>query len=353
MRIYENESIAPYTTINLGGKARFFCICDNEDELKKCIDFAKENNYSFKVISGGSNVVFPDDGYNGLIIQLSGEKISVIEDSDLNQTIEVWAGTKLDDFIKWSIENSLSGIECLSGIPGSIGATPIQNVGAYGQQIGEVIKSVIAYDFNNNSYINFKNDECKFNYRTSIFKKNYKNNLIITKILIELSKRDIDNYSYKDLIKEIEKCNGYNNLRRKEKLNFIRNTICKIRKNKSMIYDKSDPDSISCGSFFLNPHLNESEFKKFYKLAKEKNLDPPYLKDNSGYKISAAYLIENSGFHKGYIKNGAGISKKHSLALVNYGCDTKTLLKLAEEIRINVKNNFGITLDIEPDIINM
>lgn len=351
MEIFENHLIAPYTTINLGGRAKIFCVCHNEDDVKECLTISFDKKYPVKVISGGSNIIFPDEGYDGIIMKISGEKITVVEDNKENQIVEVWAGTEWDKFVKWSIDNSLSGIECLSGIPGSCGATAIQNVGAYGQEVNSVIKKVVAFDFANNEYKIFKNADCEFGYRTSVFKKDYKNKLIILKVYFELSKNKIYDYTYPDLKKEIEKCEDYNKFNRLEKLKFIRNSIYKIRKNKSMIYDKSDPDSISCGSFFLNPVLTQEQFKRFYNLSQKKNLNPPYFKINSNYKIPAAFLIENSGFYRGYIKNGAGISKKHSLALVNYGCETKSLLKLVEEIKERVKCIFGITLEIEPEIV--
>lgn len=351
MNILENIKISEYTTINLGGRAKYFCVCYNEDDVKKCLTLAQEKKLPVKIIAGGSNVIFSDKGYGGLILKLEGEKIKVIEDNTESQHILVWAGTNWDNFVKWSIDNNLSGIECLSCIPGSCGATPIQNVGAYGQEVSSAIKKVIALDIENFSYVEFNNSDCEFGYRTSIFKKKYKNKLIILNILFELSKNKIDKYLYPDLQNKINKCHEFEKFDRKKKLAFIREIVYKIRKSKSMIYDKSDPDSISCGSFFLNPVLNEGEFKNFMNLAKSKNLDPPCFKIDSGYKISAAYLIENSEFQKGFIKEGAGISKKHSLALVNYGCDTKSLLNLAKAIQDSVRNNFGITLEFEPDII--
>lgn len=354
MEIFKNHLIAPYTTINLGGEAELFCVCYNEQDLIECIKLAKEGKKSIKIISGGSNVIFPDEKFEGIVIKLSGEKINIIEDKTDSIVVDVWAGMEWDSFIKWSIENGFSGIECLSGIPGSCGATVIQNIGAYGQEVGNVIKEVIVYDIDRGEYKNIKNKDCEFEYRTSIFKnKTYKNRYIIVNVLFELSKSQIENYSYPDLRNEIEKNKKYNKYSRLEKLKFVREMVIKIRRNKSMIYDKTDPDSISCGSFFLNPILNQEQFQKFYKLSKEKNLNPPFFKIDHNYKIPAAFLIESSGFYKGYMKEGAGISKKHCLALVNYGCTAKSLLNLAEEIREKVKSNFGIILQIEPDIVKI
>ncbi|MCX7833323.1 MAG: UDP-N-acetylmuramate dehydrogenase [Ignavibacteria bacterium] len=351
MEVFENHLIAPYTTINLGGEARFFCNCNSEEDLRNCVKFSKENNYRLKIIAGGSNVIFPDEGFRGVVAKIEGEDIKIIKEAKEFVLVETWAGTDWDNFVKWSIENSFSGIECMSGIPGSCGATVIQNVGAYGQEISNVINEVITFDIESGKNRIFKNEDCKFGYRTSVFKNVYKGKVIITKVVFRLSRNTIDDYSYPDLKNEITKYKEYSNFSRIEKLKFIRNAVYKIRKSKSMIYDKNDPYSISCGSFFLNPILNREEFEKFYSLAKEKKLDPPYFKVNTNYKIPAAYLIEKSGFYKGYIKNGAGISKKHSLALVNFGCSTESLLNLANDIKDKVKNEFGISLEIEPDII--
>lgn len=352
MEIFKNHLIAPYTTINLGGEAELFSICYSEKDLMECVRLATEKKKSIKIISGGSNVIFPDEGFKGMVIKLSGKKINVIEDKIDSVFVNTWAGTEWDSFVEWSVDNELSGIECLSGIPGSCGATVIQNVGAYGQEVCNVIKEVIAFDIDKGEYKNIKNKDCEFGYRTSVFKnKAYRNRYIIVNVVFELSKSQIENYSYPDLKNEIKKNKKYNKYSRLEKLKFVRDAVIKIRRSKSMIYDKSDPDSISCGSFFLNPILNQEQFQNFYRLSKEKNLNPPFFKMDDNYKIPAAFLIESSGFYKGYIKDGAGISKKHSLALVNYGCTAKSLLNLAEEIREKVKNNFGIILQIEPDVV--
>ena len=347
-----NILLAPHTTINLGGNARYFCECLNENDLTECLKFAQNNNLQYVIIGGGSNIIFPDEGYDGLVIKLSGEYIEVTGEIDAEVLIKVWAGTNWDKFVEWSVNNGYQGIECLSGIPGSTGATPIQNVGAYGQEVSVTIVNTGCINKINFERIAFSNSRCKFGYRDSIFKNEYRDKHIINYVIFKLSKVNEPEIKYYDLIDEINNSPEYNTLSKREtKLKFIRNKVIGIRKSKSMVQDDADSESKSCGSFFTNPVLDFDEFSEVKAKIRELGFDMPFYKSKDKFKIPAAFLIENAGFEKGYSKGRAGISRNHTLALVNRGGTTKELLALADEIKNTVFGKFGIKLNIEPFII--
>lgn len=364
MNIEENYSIAPLTTIGLGGAARYLIECNSPNDIKDAIVFSREKNLKFFVLAGGSNVVFPDKGFNGVIILLRSNKNSHLEERTLSMesaagvvlqdqssiTLNIPAGQNWDNFVRYTVNNGYSGIECLSGIPGSLGATPVQNVGAYGQEIKDVFVSLNAIDVETLEEKTFTNKDCKFDYRQSRFKKNDKGNYIITDVTLKLSKTEDPKIKYPELQKYISENTNYDSADSlKEKLKIIRESVIAVRKKKSMVIDANDPNTRSCGSFFMNPVLDESLYTAF--LLSTESLDPPSYKTGNKYKIPAAWLIENSGFYKGYRYQGAGISTNHTLALVNYNGTSKELLELADLIRGKVYEKFGISLHAEPEIL--
>lgn len=345
--VKENVNISEFTTIKLGGPARFFVNCISEDQIRFAINFAKEKSCKLEVISGGSNVVFPDAGFDGVVAKIDTKGIQFLEE-DEHIVSEVMAGENWDDFVLSCIQQSLSGIECMSGIPGSVGATPVQNVGAYGQEVREVIQSVEVMDRESLERKMFLRSECNFSYRESRFKSAENNRYIITKVKFRFKKNSAPNIKYAELISQIERPGtGYHTANLKEKLFFIRDAVLKLRKSKSMIIDANDPDSKSCGSFFKNPVIGENKFN----LLKDISPHVPNFKYGKEYKIPAAWLIEQSGYGKGYVKGGVGISKKHSLALININGTTEELLGLANEIVKSVNEKFDIALEREPVVI--
>lgn len=340
------------TTIKLGGKAKFFYECKSIEDLKECLIFARSESIPVQVIGGGSNIIFPDEGFNGIVIKIDIKGFEFEESNDDSEIVTVGAGENWDDFVKLCIDKNLAGIECLSGIPGSVGATPIQNVGAYGQEVSETILSVTALDRESLEIVKFENKDCNFSYRQSRFKNKDRDKFIITEVTFKLNNLVEPKIKYTEIQKKVEALDNYNSLKRgKEKLTAVRNIVLETRKSKSMVIDKNDPNTISCGSFFTNPILSEKEFKKFEKICEENKLSFPSLKIPEGIKIQAAWLIENSGFYKGFRKWGAGISENHSLALINCGGSAKELLDLAEDIESTVYSKFNIRLKKEPIII--
>jgi UDP-N-acetylmuramate dehydrogenase len=341
---FSERVLSGLTTIKLGGPAKNFIECKSEDEIIEVLLHASENNLNVFVLSGGSNVIFDDEGYQGIVLKTGLKGIDFSGDS-----VSVKAGEDWDEFVKLSVDNDYAGLECLSGIPGTVGATPIQNVGAYGQEVGNVITLVKAIDRQTLKKITFAKEDCEFSYRKSRFKNRETERYIITEVIFELKQSGEPIIKYPELEKyigtyvDLKTLNSSN-----ERLLAVREAVLKIRRNKSMIFDENDPDSYSCGSFYTNPVINREDFFKFLGICKQKSLNPPYFREGKNYKISAAWLIENAGFKKGYTVNGMGISNKHTLALVNRGGTTKDLMNLSNLIIMGVFDVFGIRPEMEP-----
>jgi len=351
MKIEENINLSEKTTIKLGGRAKYFTKCENTAEIKLALEYAKKNSLPKLILGGGSNIVFSDSGYSGLIIKTTGTEIKII--SETNESVEIYvsAGTEWDKFVEWSVENGFTGVECLSGIPGCTGAVPIQNVGAYGQEVSSTIKKLHTIFTENIEDKIISNPECKFDYRYSIFKDELKDKYIIAGVEFELSKTKDVNFKYPDLKREIEKSEDFNKISsRRERLKYIRNKVIEIRKRKGMVIDETDSDTISCGSFFTNPVISYEDYKDKLKRFPDFRLISSFSA-KGGIKLSAAKLIEVSGFSKGYSENGAGISGKHSLALINKGGTSKALISLAEKIQSSVYKKFEISIKIEPVVV--
>lgn len=342
--------LSNFTTIKLGGTAKYFAQFSNIYELRELLNFAKKENLKTQIIGGGSNIIFPDEGFNGLVLKNNIKELTYDFTND-NIIIKVGGGCVWDKFVYFCVNEGFHGIECLSGIPGSVGATPIQNVGAYGQEVSDVIIGVQALRVEDNSVVSFHKDECGFGYRRSIFKREQKDKYIITDVIFRLKKNIEPELKYKELADEVGKNPDYKNYSNEDKLKFVHDKVIHIRKRKSMVVDSADANSVSCGSFFMNPILNEEEYKKFDENLFHFPLKPRVFKTENGYKIPAAWLIEHAGFHKGLNRNGAAISENHSLALVNKGCTTKQLLELAHEIENKVQQLFGIKLHKEPVVV--
>ena len=368
MQIQKDILLSDFTTIRLGGKAKYFCQCMHEEEIIECLEFARKEKLKVQILGGGSNIVFSDKGFNGLVIKIVLKGMSVFGKGESNDVeITSKAGEDWDSFMLFCVSEGFSGLECLSGIPGNVGAAPIQNIGAYGHEVNETIVDVTAIDKNTFVKRTFSNKECKFGYRKSRFKNEDRDRYIITEIRFKLSRNSDPKIKYPELIDYLSK-NYFLNAEVKsdsllkelknpvEKLKIVRNAVLEIRKRKSMVIDSKDPDSVSCGSFFVNPVISEENYKNLelkYR-EKEKNyglFEIPHYITKEGIKVPAAWLIEKAGFYKGYKKGGTGISSKHTLALVNKGGTAKDILNLAKQIEVKVYKMFGIKLEKEPLII--
>lgn len=344
---FKSVMLSDFTTIKLGGAANMFveCVCD--DDILKSLTFAREKKIRFQVLGGGSNSVFSDEGFDGVVLFINSKGIEKSGD-----TFSVKAGERWDDFVKFAVGLGFSGVECLSGIPGSAGATPIQNVGAYGQEVADVIVCVRAIDTESLKFVEFSKVDCDFSYRSSRFKSADRNRFVITDVSFKLNAAGAAEIKYKELNDFLGTYEGFNLLENgKDKLAAVRDAVIAIRRGKGMVYDECDAESFSCGSFFTNPVLNEKEFDDFIFVCKSLNVEARSFKVGEGYKVSAAWLIEKAGFEKGFTENGVGISSKHTLAIVNRGGTTRELIDFAERIRMSVFEKFKIELVREPVVV--
>ena len=324
-KIKKSFSLKENNLLKIDSTAKFFIEIFDLEDLKNIRNFTSTKKINFCILGEGSNVVLPNL-LNKFVIKISFNKIS-IEDN----LITVGAGKNWDDFVLWSLENGYCGLENLSGIPGSIGAAPIQNIGAYGSEVSDFIDEVICFDMDSNSLVSFTNNDCKFSYRQSIFQD--KDSLIVIKVKFKLTKDFQPNLEYEDL----------NFLKAEEITPFIiRKHILKIRKAKI-----SDPkEHPNVGSFFKNPIISLDELEKIKQILPKIKF---YSYIDNKVKISAAFLIESLSL-KGFVLNNARVSEKHSLVLENKSEKSEDILDLASHIQASVLENYNINLELEPQI---
>jgi len=324
-KIKKSFSLKENNLLKIDATAKFFIEIFDLEDLKNIQNFTSTKKINFCFLGEGSNVVLPNL-LNKVVIKVSFNEIS-IEDN----LISVGAGKNWDDFVLWSLDNGYSGLENLSGIPGSIGAAPIQNIGAYGSEVSDFIDEVICFDMESNSFVSFTNNDCKFSYRQSIFQD--KDSLIVVKVKFKLTKDFHPNLEYEDLnFLEAEGISPF----------IIRKHILKIRKAKI-----SDPkENPNVGSFFKNPIISLDELEKIKQILPSIKF---YSYIDNKVKISAAFLIESLNL-KGFVLNNARVSEKHSLVLENQSEKSEDILNLASHIQSSVMENYNINLEIEPQI---
>jgi UDP-N-acetylmuramate dehydrogenase len=340
--IRENVPLADKTTFRIGGAARFFVAARSERDIVEAIHLAEKNDWEIFVLGGGSNVLIADEGFDGLVLQTALKGISVLPENGENVLVTAQAGEDWDDFVRFSVAENLAGVECLSGIPGLVGGTPVQNVGAYGQEVAESIVAVRAFDRKNKKFVDLTNRECGFSYRKSIFNTSQKNRYIVTGATYALRSGGAPKIVYKDLREFFGE--------RRPNLLETREAVIKIRAAKSMVIDENDPNSRSAGSFFKNPLVSKNEFAQICDRASAAGLENvPHYPAGENVKVPAAWLIENAGFQKGFRRGNAGLSSRHTLAVVNLGAATaREILELKKEIEARVWARFGVALETEP-----
>lgn len=344
--------ISKFSTIGLGGKADYFFDVESKVELQKAIDWCTEQSIEFRIVGGFSNLLFSDHGYRGALIRLINQDLEITSKNDTHWQVRVDAGYEWDEFVSWAISQDLAGTECLSGIPGKVGASPIQNIGAYGQDVSKTITEVEVYDLESKNFKKLSNSDCSFSYRNSRFKKSINLTEIIWSVSFELELFGEPLMKYTDLLKRAKSNHRYKQQAAgKEQLTAVRNTVLEIRKSKSMIYNPKDKNSRSLGSFFLNPVVSKESFDYMCEQLSAKKEDIPYFSVDNGIKISAAWLIEQAGFKRGHQYRGVGLSEKHSLAIINRGGSTKEVLELAEAIQQTIHEKYKIKLKPEPQHI--
>jgi UDP-N-acetylmuramate dehydrogenase len=340
--IRQNISLAPFTTLRIGGPARFFCDIRTEAELLESLAFARENSLPAFVLGGGSNLVVPDSGFDGLVIHIALDGAIVPSREGDQVTYTVPAGVEWDRFVLSVCEQGVSGVECLAGIPGTVGGTPVQNVGAYGQEVAETIASVRALDLENNRFVELSNAECGFAYRRSIFNTTHRGRYIVTAVTFRFDPRRKPHLTYADLTRHF----GETEPTPLE----IYHAVREIRHRKGMLLVDGEPDCRSAGSFFKNPIVEREIFDGIasgLRLAPDQI--PHWPAEEGRIKLPAAWLLERAGFVKGFAMGNAGISSRHTLALINRGnASAGDIFALRNAIQYTVKELFGISLEQEP-----
>ncbi len=349
--ILENQPLDSYTTLGVGGSARFLIEAGDESQVFAGMDFAESKGLPIFILGGGSNILVSDAGFPGLVIRVALG--GILPKPALGpEVVEVGAGENWDTFVSWAIDRNLAGIECLSGIPGTVGGTPVQNVGAYGQEVGEVISSVRVIDRESSSLRELDAADCLFSYRASLFNTSGRDRYIVLGVCFRLSAGGHPCIEYSDLK------SFFSRSTESPSLAGVRDAVLRIRASKGMLLEPDCPDSRSAGSFFKNPIVTGKVAAGIEELARSRgNLGagaamPVFRAPGDMVKLSAAWLIENSGFRKGYARGRAGLSSKHVLALVNLGGATAAeIMELAGVIRARVGECFGVELCLEPVLV--
>jgi UDP-N-acetylmuramate dehydrogenase len=347
-RVRGGVALAELTTLRLGGPARRLVETVTAEEAIEAVAAADAAGEPVLVLGGGSNLVIADAGFPGTVVRLLTRGVSL----DGAGRLTVAAGEPWDELVTRVVSEGLAGIEALSGIPGSTGATPIQNVGAYGQQVSDTVVGVRAYDRRAGEVVELTGAQCAFSYRSSVFRHCDRHLLLEVTYALERSAQ-ASPIRYPELARTLGLKTGD-----RPPLAEVRAAVLGLRRAKGMVIDPDDPDSVSAGSFFTNPILPPEHFAELQRRAVERlgdgALPPGWPEADGQVKTSAAWLIERAGVHRGSASGSVGISSKHTLALVNRGgATTSELLDLAREVRERVRTAFGVTLAPEPTLVGV
>jgi UDP-N-acetylmuramate dehydrogenase len=347
LKILENIALASLTTLGIGGSARWFVEATSEAEIADACLWAREQGVPLFVLGGGSNVLVADKGFEGLALHVAIRHAEPggmeLEDGLLRAA----AGTPWDDCIEQALRANCAGLECLAGIPGTVGGTPVQNVGAYGQEVASVIVRVRAFDRAAQEFVEFANAECGFAYRRSRFNSTDRGRFVVTRVDYRLRRNGAPTLTYAELKAH------FSNWKAVPTLAEVAEAVRGIRRSKGMLLVEGDPDCRSAGSFFKNPPVTAEVAERVRQIAADSGVAMRVFPAEGGMvKIPAAWLIEQAGFRKGFALGAAGISSRHTLALVNRGGATAAeILALAEKIRTRVEERFGIWLEMEPEMV--
>ncbi len=346
--VREHVPLAPLTTLGMGGPARFLVDAVDEGAVTEALEFARVRSCPVFVLGGGSNVLVADAGFPGLVLRVGLRGIRGLDDPG-EAVIRVAAGEVWDTFVQAAVERQCAGVECLSGIPGSAGGTPVQNVGAYGQEVAEVITGLRALDRDALRVVEIDRAGCGFGYRSSIFNTACVNRYVILTVDFALRRNGPPRIAYPDLQRQFEGRSGDASLAE------VREAVLRARAAKAMLLVPGDPDACSAGSFFRNPVVDRAHFRTIVHAARSRGIvsqdqaPPSFPAPDDRVKLSAAWLIERAGFAKGYARGRVGVSHRHTLALINRGGGTAAeLLSLAQEIQAGVRVVFGVDLTPEP-----
>jgi UDP-N-acetylmuramate dehydrogenase len=363
----EQVPLSGYTTLRLGGAAATFVEAGSSEDVTDAVRGVDAGGGQLLVLGGGSNLVVADEGFPGTVLRIGTAGISVAEDGG-RVLVTAAAGENWHRLVEWSVAEKLAGIECLAGIPGLVGATPIQNVGAYGQEVSATVATVTAYDRASGSVVSLSGPECGFGYRTSVFKRTGwpssaapsaaapTGRWVVLDVTFALERDPMSRpVSYAQLAAHLGVAIG-----ERAPVDVVRSAVLDLRRGKGMVLDPADPDTASAGSFFTNPVLSPAGLAELERVAAARlglpGVRVPYFPAAGGQvKVPAAWLIEHSGFGKGFPGHGAArISSKHTLALANVGgASTADVLGLARQIVSGVRSAFGIELASEPVLVGV
>lgn len=352
-KLQQNTPLAPFTTFGIGGPARWFVEAASESEIVEATAWARERGLALFVLGGGSNLLVADAGFDGLVLKIGLRGIDVEEVTETGcRMYGAAAGEDWDRFVERTVQDNCAGIECLAGIPGVVGGTPVQNVGAYGQEVSSSIDRVRVFDLEAQDFIEFSAEECGFAYRRSRFNSVDRGRYIVTRVDYRLKANGAPTVRYADLQRVLQQ---ETQEAKQPSLAEVAAVVRRVRQAKGMLLVDGDADCRSAGSFFKNPIVGEEQVRH---VAAVSGKEPPRFPAgtdpaNAGQvKLPAAWLIEQAGFSKGYVLGAAGVSSRHTLALINRGgASAAQVLALAGEINAAVEARFGIHLEMEPVMV--
>jgi UDP-N-acetylmuramate dehydrogenase len=352
--IRENVPLGPLTTLQVGGAAEYYLQATSLEDVEGGEGWAHAWDVPLLVLGGGSNVVLADEGFAGLVLHVDVHGVDTTP-VDGGVEIDVAAGEEWDDVVAMTVKNGWTGLECLSGIPGRVGATPIQNVGAYGQEVSETITHVRVIDRKERRLRSLSNEECGFGYRTSRLKREDRDRFVVLGVRFRLRAGARPEVKYADVVADLKGIGAW-----PPTVNQVRQSVLGIRRRKSMVLDPADPNHRSVGSFFLNPVVKpevlESVRARLRSAGESEAAGqmPAFQAADGQFKLSAAWLIEKAGFERGHERGRVGLSTNHALALVNRGGATASeVVALAAEVHARVHDRFGLNLEPEPALLGV
>jgi UDP-N-acetylmuramate dehydrogenase len=351
VRVTANASLAPLTTLRLGGHATRLVTVESEAEVVEAVREVDSRGEKLLVIGGGSNLVISDAGFDGTVVRMATRGRSrVVDPAGARVLVTAQAGEPWDEFVAAMVGEGLAGVESLAGIPGLVGAVPMQNVGAYGQDVSETIVRLRAYDRELREVVEIQREACAFAYRSSAFRG--KDRHVILDVTFALERTEHSRpIRYAELARALGVAEG-----ERASLARVRGAVVELRRKKGMVLDPSDPDTTSAGSFFTNPILSGHELEALRERAREEGTIPVFPEADGRHKVSAGWLIERAGFTKGFAGEGGrvAVSSKHALALTHRSsATTNELVALARQIRDGVHARFGVMLENEPVFVGV
>ncbi len=347
MQIREQVPLAPLTTLGVGGAAQFYTEAATAAQIAEAVEWSRERRLPVFLLGGGSNLLVSDGGFPGLVVKIAIRGIQRATQGE-RALFVAGAGEDWDGVVARAVEAGCAGLECLSGIPGTVGGTPVQNVGAYGQEVSDTVTEVEALDLRTGNTVLLGNGDCRFEYRRSRFNTADQGNYAIVRVTYSLVPGGAPRVAYRDL-RDYFAARDIPN----PSLAQVREAVREIRRGKGMLLVEGDEENRSAGSFFKNPVLPPEKYERLKQLAAKRGMKvPTYPADGQQCKIPAAWLVEQAGFHKGYVRGRAGISRRHALAIVNRGGATAAdIIALKDEIQAAVRENFGVELSPEPVLV--